>query len=151
MNTLVTKSFQAWPLLQCVYCICQKERYTSFHIIFECELLQDNLRKELYSKLDVNLVQCRSEGRCDVMVSLSERERKIGCPGPLPFDLLVRSSLPCPLLWSPSTSSQPFILPWHLPWPFSALNMKYHFVSRSFQILSQVVFWPEIVLEYLIS
>ena len=49
--------------------ICQKDTKTPFYIIFECELVQGNIRAELYSKVDVNLrVQCRSEDGCEVLV-----------------------------------------------------------------------------------
>ena len=78
MNHFVNKKFPS--LAPSPMCICQKERETPFHIIFECELVQENLRQELYSKVDVNLVQCRSEDGCDVLVSLSRDEKFVsGC------------------------------------------------------------------------
>ena len=78
MNNFVNKKFPS--LAPSPMCICQKERETPFHIIFECELVQENLRQELYSKVDVNLVQCRSEDGCDVLVSLSRDEKFVsGC------------------------------------------------------------------------
>jgi hypothetical protein len=78
MNRFVNKKFPS--LAPSPLCICQKDTETPFHIIFECELVQENIREDLYSKVDVNLVQCRSEDGCEVLVSLSRDEKFVsGC------------------------------------------------------------------------
>ena len=45
MNRFVNKKFPS--LAPSPMCICQKDTETPFHIIFECELVQENIREDL--------------------------------------------------------------------------------------------------------
>jgi len=78
MNHFVHKKFPA--LAPSPWCRCKMEVETPFHIVFECELVQQSLREELYSMVDINTVQSRSEDGCEILVGLSRDERFIdGC------------------------------------------------------------------------